>query len=231
MNSGHKVHQFVVVLATAALSACGVSAQPRFYSLDSSAIPDGKAAVQAAVLVEPVSVPASVDQPQLVVQVAPNRVEVEEFDRWDAPLADSIARAVAGDLSILLATPNVATAPLANFNPAFTVTISVQRFQSVKDHLALIDAVWVVHKTTGKTRSGRTIAQETLQSQGFDALAVAHSQGLAKLSKDIAAAISADADEENLNSQSSVRQTSAEVEDKPRALDTGLPAGPGYSLK
>ena len=69
--------------------------------------------------------------PQFVVQVAPNRVEVDEFNRWAAPLNDSIARAVAGDLAALLGTPDVATAPLANFNPAYRVTINVQRFESV----------------------------------------------------------------------------------------------------
>jgi hypothetical protein len=42
-----------------------------------------------------------VDQPEFVVQVAPNRVDVDEFNRWDAPLNDGIARAVAGDLIYL----------------------------------------------------------------------------------------------------------------------------------
>ena len=51
-----------------------------------------------------VSVPATVDQPQFVVQVAANRVEVDEFNRWAAPLSDSIARAVAGDLAAQLGT-------------------------------------------------------------------------------------------------------------------------------
>ncbi len=58
-----------------------------------------------AVMIGAVSVPAAVDQPQFVVQVAPNRVEVDEFNRWAAPLNDSIARAVAGDLAVQLGTP------------------------------------------------------------------------------------------------------------------------------
>jgi uncharacterized lipoprotein YmbA len=141
-------------------------------------------------MVEPVSVPAAVDQPQIVVQVAPNRVEVEEFDRWDAPLPDSIARAVAGNLSMLLGTPNVATAPLADFDPAYIVTINVQRFESVKGQEALVDAVWVVQsKAGGPPRAGRTIAREPLSGEGFDALAAAHSRALTKMSEDIAAAI------------------------------------------
>jgi uncharacterized protein len=150
--------------------------------------------MQTAVMVGPVSVPAAVDRPEFVVQVAPNRVQVDEFNRWDAPLEDSIARAVAGDLSVLLNSPNVTTIPLADFSPAYSVTINVQRFESVKGEAALVDAVWAVHSTAGgKTRSGRTIAREPVQSEDFDALAAAHSRAIAKLSGDIAAAIRSDA--------------------------------------
>jgi uncharacterized lipoprotein YmbA len=192
MMSDRKIREFVIALAAVALSACGTSATPHFYSLASSAAPDGAPSVQTAVMVGPVSVPAAVDQPQFVVQVAPNQVEVDEFNRWDAPLTDSIARAVAGDLSVLLADPNVATTPLADFNPAYTVIINVQRFESVKGEDALMDAVWVVRTAAGQTRSGRTVARETVQGEGFDALAAAHSRALTKLSEDIAAAIRAD---------------------------------------
>jgi uncharacterized lipoprotein YmbA len=183
-----------IALLAALLSGCA-SAPSRFYTIDSAATPDGSPPVQTTVMVEPVSVPAAVDQPQLVLQVAPNRVEVEEFDRWDAPLTESIARAVARDLSVLLSCPDVATAPMADFNPAYTVTINIQRFESVRNEGASLDAVWVVRNAAGKTRSGRTTAQEASQGQGFDALAAAHSRALAKLSKDIAAAIKASAND------------------------------------
>jgi uncharacterized protein len=182
------------VLALAAmLVGCG-SASSRFYRLDTIATANNAPAVQTTVMVGPVSVPAAVDRPEFVVQVAPNQVEVEEFNRWAAPLDDSIARAVAGDLSVLLATPSVATAPLADFNPAYNVTINVQRFESVRGEEALVDAVWAVRSAAdGKTRSGRTIAREAVQGQGFDALAAAHSRAIAKLSSDIASEIRTEA--------------------------------------
>jgi uncharacterized lipoprotein YmbA len=86
----------------------------------------------------------------------------------------------------------VATAPFANFTPVHRVTIDVQRFDSIRGEAAVIDAVWAVRETTGgRTRSGRTLAREALQGEGFDALAAAHSRALATLSGDIAAAIRA----------------------------------------
>ncbi len=186
-------HLISIALFAAATAGCSTSAPARFYTLDSTSASDGAPATRDRIVVGPVSVPASVDQPQFVVQVASNRVELDEFNRWAAPLNDAIARAVAGDLSTLLGTPDVATAQLANFNPKYRVTIDVLRFESIKGEAAVVEAVWAVHRTSdGKTRSGRTLAREAVQGEGFDALAAAHSRALAMVSADIAAAIRAD---------------------------------------
>jgi hypothetical protein len=188
----------VVALALVALAAtgCGRSAISRFYTLDSTATPDAGPLASYGIVVGPVSVPASVDRPEFVVQVAPNRIEVDEFNRWAAPLDDSIARAVAGDLATVLGTPRVAMAPLANFDPTFRVTINVQRFDSIPGQGVLLEAVWVVRKAKGgDTRSGRTVAREAVADKSFDALAAAHSRALATMSGDIAAAIRAEAAE------------------------------------
>ena len=195
MTSG-RIAQLTVmaVFIAAAASACGTTKPSHFYTLDATAAPAGAASGADAVMVGPVSVPAAVDRPQFVVQVAPNRVDVDEFNRWASPLGDAIAQAVAGDLVRLLGTPNVAVAPLGNFAPAYRVTIDVQRFDSVPGQAALVEAVWTVRKTAGgATRSGRTVAREPVQGEGFDALAAAHSRAIAKLSGDVAAAIRAEA--------------------------------------
>jgi len=187
---------YLVSIALVAMVAAGCSTAPsRFYALDSTAIADGAPAAHAAVMVGPVTVPAAVDRPEFVVQVAPNRDEVDEFNRWVAPLNDAIARAVAGDLVVLLGTPEVATETLANFTPDYRITIDVQRFESIQGDAAFVEAVWTVRKTAGgETRSGRTVAREPVQGQGFDALAAAHSRAIAKMSADIAAAIRAEAE-------------------------------------
>ena len=97
----------------------------------------------------------------------------------------------------MLGTPDVAIAPLANFNPAYLVTIDVQRFDSIRGQAAVLEAVWAVRETAGgEPRSSRTVARETVQGDGFDALAAAHSRALAKLSGDIATAIRAEAEQQ-----------------------------------
>jgi uncharacterized protein len=193
-----RITQMISIALAAALAAGCSTAPARFYSLASTATADGTPATPAAVMVGPVTIPASVDQPEFVVQVAANRVEVDEFNRWVAPLNDAIARAVAGDLVVLLGTPEVASAQLANFTPDYKVTIDVQRFESIQGQAATVEAVWTVRKTAGgATRSGRTVAREPVQGQGFEALAAAHSRALAKMSGDSAAAIRAEAEQKS----------------------------------
>ena len=194
--SQRSVH-LISIAFIAAIAGCS-TAPSRFYSLDSTATADSSPAAHASVMVGPVTIPASVDQPEIVVRVAANRVEVDEFNRWVSPLGDGIARAVAGDLVVLLGSPDVAAAQLANFNPDYRVTIDVQRFESIRGDAAVVEAVWTVRKTAGgETRSGRTVAREPVQGQGFDALAAAHSRALAKMSADIAAAIRSEAEQKS----------------------------------
>ena len=191
MKAKHIKHLLLIIIAAVAVAGCS-SAPSRFYTLTPTAMGDGAPAANYAVAVGPVSVPALVDRPQFTVQVATNRVELDEFNRWAAPLNESIARAVAGDLAVLLGTSDVASGQIANFNPAYRVTIDVQRFDSIQGEAVVIDAVWAVHALKGgDTRSGRTLARETVSGKGFDALAAAHSRALTKVSADIAAAIRA----------------------------------------
>jgi uncharacterized lipoprotein YmbA len=193
-----RIAQLISIALAAALVAGCSTAPSRFYSLASTATADGTPPTAASVMVGPVTIPAAVDQPEFVVQVAPNRVQVDEFNRWVSPLNDSIARAVAGDLVVLLGSPEIANSQLANFVPDYRVTIDVQRFESVQGQAATLEAVWTVRKTAGgETRSGRTVAREPVQGQGFDALAAGHSQAIAKMSGDIAAAIRAEAEQKS----------------------------------
>jgi hypothetical protein len=194
--TGRLARLFSIVLAATAWSGCGASAPARFYTLDATAHAVGAPAAHHAVLVGPVSIPPVVDRPQFVVQVAPNRVAVDEFNRWAAPLDDGIARAVAANLAVLLGTREVAVAPLAGFDPDYRVTINVQRFESIQGKAVLVDAVWAVRRTgTNEAHAGRSLAREAVQDESFDALAAAHSRALTTVSADIAAAIRAEANE------------------------------------
>jgi uncharacterized lipoprotein YmbA len=189
------LNQLIIIGCVAVVLAGCSSAPSRFYTLNAAAKGDGGSAVPCAVLVGPVFVPASVERPQFVVTIATNRLELEEFNRWVAPLSESIARVVSGNLGVMLGTTRAASAPMPNFGPAYQVTIRIERFESALGSgkmagEALVDAVWTVRNPSATSvDTGHTVVREPAPGNNFEALAAAYSRALAKVSGDIAVAI------------------------------------------
>src|SRR4029450_3136109 len=106
---------------------CASSPPPKFYTLSRTPAP-GAPPGTLSVVVGPVTIPAVVDQPQIVVSVTPNQVAMEEFNRWASPLADNISRVVAENLVDLLGTSRVSQFQQSlNVDADFRVAIEVQR--------------------------------------------------------------------------------------------------------
>ncbi len=172
------------------LGGCAATPAPHFYTLTAApGVP--AAASELSVAVGPVTIPAVVDRPQIVVQTGPNEVRLDEFNRWAAPLANNIARVVAANLVVLLGTPRVVVAPpVLGTDTEYRVLIQVQRFESALGEAASLDAVWVISGPGDKKpHTGRTTVREPVPDKTFEALAAAHSKALNRLSGDIAAAV------------------------------------------
>ena len=183
---------FVLLFALLVIGAGCASPRSNFYTLNSAAKPVTTGA-DYSVAVGPVSVPVSVDRPQIVVRLAPNEVAIDEFHRWASPLPDGISRVVAENLAAMLGTPRVTvfSQPTAA-GAQFRVLIDVLRFESAPGEAASLDAVWTVRGTKdGTTRSGRTTVREPVSDREYGTLAAAHSRALGKLSADLAGAIQA----------------------------------------
>ncbi|MBP7341997.1 MAG: PqiC family protein [Smithellaceae bacterium] len=181
----------LVLFALAVLTAgCAVKAT-HFYTLGPAALYSAAAPVPFAVSVGPVTVPAVVDRPQMVLNTGANRVFLAEFDRWASPLKSEIARVVAENLTALLGTRQVTVFPrMTAAEASYRVVIDVLRFESVLGRAATLDAVWrVTSAKNGSSQDGRTTLTEAAPDAGYDALAAAHSRALGKLSAEIAAAI------------------------------------------
>jgi uncharacterized lipoprotein YmbA len=186
-----RIAPLVVAWAVAALAAgCSSSPPSHFYTL-SRAATTGSAAANLSVAVGPVSIPALVDLPQIVVSTGPNQVTLNEFERWASPLQNNISRVVAENLVAILGTPRVSLFQQSlNAATDFHVAIEVQGFESAPGDAATLNAVWIVRRTKdGKAETGRTTVREPTQQAGYDALAAAHSRALARMSEDIAGAI------------------------------------------
>jgi uncharacterized protein len=181
----------VFAAACVMLSACGGSPRPSFYTLSpDTAIERMSTATSVRMTVGPVTVPDLVDKPQIVTRRAPNQVSVNEYSRWAEPLKENIARTLAADLSRLLGADNVSVYPQGQDVKAYQLRVDVMRFDSEPGDSVTLDALWTLRAPDGASRfDGHTVAHETVDGQGFDAIAAAHSRAVLQMSRQIAAAI------------------------------------------
>lgn len=178
--------------ALAALTAgCASTPPSRFYTLSGGTATPAATSSNLSIVVGPVSVPAAVDRPEIVVSTGANQVALDEFNRWAGPLGDNISRVVAENLVALLGAPRVTLFPQTlSADADLRVAIEVQRFDSTPGESTMLDAVWAVRRAKdGKSETGRTTVREIVPQKSYDALVAAHSRAIARLSQDIAAVV------------------------------------------
>ncbi len=173
-------------------SACGSTPPSRFYTLSATTLSNSTPST-LSVAIGPVSVPAVVDRPEIVVSTSSNEVRLEEFNRWAAPLQEELPRVIAENLAAMLGTPHVTLFPQSlGTDVEFRVTVEVQRFESEPAKGATLHAVWIVRRVhDAKTLTGLTSVRETVRDGSYDALTAAHSRAVARLSQDISDSIRA----------------------------------------
>jgi uncharacterized lipoprotein YmbA len=139
----------------------------------------------------PVTVPAVVDRPEIVVTTGPNEVNLDDFNRWASPLQDNLSHAIADDLALELGTPHVVlNSLLLATEPDFRVAIDVRSFESTLGDSASLDAIWTVRRTRDKkAQTGHSAIRERVSNASYQAMAGAHSRVLARMSQDVADAI------------------------------------------
>jgi uncharacterized protein len=186
------MRRFAALAAACALGAfvAGCASSPaHFYTLSPSPAANRDALPAAlAIVVGPVSIPATVDMPQIVVAKSPNQLSPDQFNLWASPLRSNIAQVVCANLAALLGTSNVSS--VFSVDADYRVSIDVQAFESVPGAAATLNALWMVRRVKdGKIETGRTAVREASMEAGYEALAAAHSRALGRLSVDIANAI------------------------------------------
>ncbi|HPL32701.1 MAG TPA: PqiC family protein [Smithellaceae bacterium] len=178
----------ILFALTALLAGCASAPATRFYTLNPSAGPAAGPQAGYSLSVGPVWIPAAVDRPQIVLQTGSNQVFISEFDRWAAPLKESIPRVLAENLSLKLGVRDVSVFPRSGQTDASCrITIDILRFDSLAGREAVVEARWTVRSTKdGKTESGRAKIAEAVRADGYAELAAAHSRALEQLSGRVA---------------------------------------------
>jgi uncharacterized lipoprotein YmbA len=192
--------------ALVALCGCalGTSARTNFYAL--SAEPDAVPRAFASagprpapsdvaglyVSIAQVTIPEIADRRQLIVRTSPNRVEISDFHQWAEPLKLGIARALAQDIAGELGPASVVLLGQSlGVAPDVRVFVDVQKFDAVAGHGVAVEAIWSVRPAKGEARSGRSSAEERAMTNDHAGIAAAYSRALARLGREIGAALAA----------------------------------------
>lgn len=135
----------------------------------------------------PVSVPAQVDQPQLVVREGGQGVALLEGERWIAPLGSEVRDALSADLARELHSQDANGLPDSN-KPLLRIKLDLRRFDSQPGSYALIAGSWsvrVLHAPHGGALTCTSRISESVGA-GYNALVQGHQHAIAALAAQIA---------------------------------------------
>jgi uncharacterized lipoprotein YmbA len=145
------------------------------------------------VVVGPVTIPASVDRPQLIVRQNAVRVVALEQERWAEPLREAVPRVLAESMQARLANASVTSAPgPAAARPEVRVAVDITRFEALPGERVIIEARWRVRFADGReAREGTSVARESVAggAQDLEAVVAAEAAGLAQIGAEIARAL------------------------------------------
>ena len=179
------LRRLLAAVAVALAAGCTSAPPTRFHTLlDAPTAPAAPAGAPLAWELLPVTVPAQVDQPQLVVRAGDGTLALLESERWIAPLADEYRAALAERLTRALGPPAGAGSAGGKL---WRIRVDVQRFDSLPAAYAREEATWSV-AAGGSTLTCHGSLQERVDA-GFPALAAGHRRAIERLGDAIAATL------------------------------------------
>ena len=184
---------FVLTIITA---GCATSQPARFYTLNGISKPDNASPAAAGkeeiIGVGPVSIPDSLDRPQIITLSGENEVTIAEFDRWSGSCRDEIARVMTENLSVLLPSQRVvsyAWGRRVSLNRQ--ITVDILRLDGVLGKSVILKANWAILEENGTktTLVRRSDISEPVNGGDYAGFVAAQSRALGALSREIAAAV------------------------------------------
>jgi uncharacterized lipoprotein YmbA len=180
-----------VALATLlALGACSTSAPPtRLHSLlPAEPTPRETSPGRGPLFValEPIRIPAQVDQPQWLVRLPDDSLASLEQERWASPLRDELRQALLEQLGARFGVVEGRSA-LAQAAAPVRVALELRRFDSVPGREARIEAGWTVSGTAAPLRCSVLLREPA--SGAMAELAAAHRRAVARLADAVGASL------------------------------------------
>ena len=193
--SKHRIHPIGVILATvtcaALLLSCSHSPSVQFYSLTPTAASSSAPPLNLALSIGPAQFPRALARSQIVTRAGGNRVNVDEYHVWSAPLEYEFLRVLGDNIASDMQSDRIAVYPgIANFKVDYRIGLDVLQFDGVPGDSVTLRVRWVIAPPEGEALVTGTF--ENVQPTGagddsYDSLVAAHSAAIGELGKAITA--------------------------------------------
>ena len=147
---------------------------------------------QTVIAIMNVRIPSYLDRNQIVTRLNETEYGLAEFDQWAEPIDDNLTRAIAQNLSRLLAADAADVFPAAREVPHnYSIGVEVIRLDGKLGDQVTLTARWAIF---GEDQDDLIVLrkfehQEKTEDDTYKGLVIAQSRTVEKLSQDIAAAI------------------------------------------
>ena len=121
------------------IGACSSSPPTRFYTLSDTAPEGTPPAGVGWVRIVGVTIPGEIDRPELVRRMGPNQLSIAGFDRWAAPLDQTIRRALSDDISRRVPNPSP--------GQQYSVSVDIHEFYGDGSCNVTLRAAWTLKQS------------------------------------------------------------------------------------
>lgn len=193
-----RISALIVAVAWMVLGGCfGKSQSARFYTL--SALPEAplgstpdRPARNAAVGIGPIKIADYLNQSKIVTRSGDNRLQQAEYDQWAGSFEDNLAHVLADNIGFLVPTDRIYLYPWrTSLSIDYQVVVDIVRCDGRLGEAVRLVARWSLLSGQEKEvlATKRSSIDETVDGNDYEALVAAQSRALARLSREIAAAI------------------------------------------
>lgn len=189
----------LIVAMAAGLSACINTPLPDYYVLtpepgvvSASQFFDNTRVSNLAIGVGPITIPETVNRPNIVTPKDSNKLEVAEYHRWSEPLRENISRVVITNIADRLGVNKLYAYPWLRKEIDNVTRIDILQMTGQLREAVYLQVRWQVLTGTKPYQLLETRITEyrpIVRGAGYSALVAAYSEAFASLSDDIALAI------------------------------------------
>jgi uncharacterized protein len=194
------LHKSFAIAAAVLIAGCSSVLAPRpdrskFFVLTATQPKtelSGGSAADLSIGLGPVRLPDYLDRSEIIVRVAPNRVDMPDNDRWAEPLPANFRSVLETDLASQLPNAQIVQFPWYSTSRLdYTIEVNVDRFERDKSGNTLLIARWTIHDgSTSKPLIARdSHFNETAKSAAMEDCVAAMSTDVGNLSVQIASEV------------------------------------------